>query len=116
MVAAIQQTGMAISASALTTVAGFASIILMQFGLGRDLGTVMAKGVIFSALSVLIILPGLLLTFREAIERYQHRSWLPSFTSLSHWVVQKRSVLVLILLLLVVPAFCCNRKWASSIA
>lgn len=105
MTVAIAKTGRAISASALTTVAGFAAIILMRFGLGRDLGLVMAKGVIFSGISVLVILPGLLLTFNHAIKRYQHRTWIPEFTRLSHWVVKRRVWLVAGLIALVIPAY-----------
>lgn len=110
MVVAIAKTGRAIAASALTTVAGFAAIILMRFGLGRDLGTVMAKGVLFSAISVLVILPGLLLSCQRWTERFQHRVLLPSFSRVAQIAVERRAVLVTILLVLLIPAYCLQRE------
>lgn len=110
MATAIKKTGKAIAASALTTVAGFAALAFMQFGLGKDLGLVMAKGVFFSAVSVLVILPGLLLTFQQAIARYQHRTFFPSFQGLARWVVKRRVVLVGMLLLLLVPVFLAQQQ------
>lgn len=105
MAVAISKTSRAISASALTTVAGFAALIMMQFGLGKDLGIVMAKGVLLSALGVLVILPGLLLSFQRLMERYQHRVLLPSFSGVAQWVVRRRAPLVSLLLLLLLPVF-----------
>ncbi len=110
MASAIKKTGRAIASSALTTVAGFAALVFMQFGLGKDLGLVMAKGVFFSAVSVLVILPGLLLTFQKAIARYQHRTYFPSFHRLAGWVVKRRVALVALMLVILIPVFLAQQE------
>lgn len=62
---AIVNTGTSISASSLTTVAGFIALCFMRLTLGRDIGLVMAKGVILGVLSTITILPALILAFRD---------------------------------------------------
>jgi len=63
MAIAVSRTSTAIASSALTTVAGFMALIAMHFGLGKDMGIVLAKGVVFSLICILLLLPGLLLIF-----------------------------------------------------
>lgn len=105
MAVALSRTGSAITSSALTTIAGFLALITMQFGLGRDMGLVLAKGVVFSLLSILLLLPGMLLIFRKSIERYKHRILIPSFAKVADLVVRRRTVFLVIFLVLLVPAF-----------
>jgi len=63
----------------------------MQFGLGRDMGIVLAKGVILSLICILLLLPGLILIFHKQIERSQHRILIPSFTKAANLVVNRRT-------------------------
>lgn len=77
----------------------------MQFGLGYDMGLVLAKGVIFSLLSILILLPGLILIFQKYIERYQHRVLLPSFAKVAQLVVNKRAAFLILFVVLLLPSF-----------
>ena len=67
MAQAISNTFASITGSSITTVAGFLAMCFMTFTLGRDLGIVMAKGVIFGVLGCITILPSLILTFERAI-------------------------------------------------
>ena len=53
----------AISSSSITTVVGLLALVFMSFTIGRDLGFVLAKGVILSLVSIFLFLPGLLLLF-----------------------------------------------------
>lgn len=105
MAVALSRTATAITSSAATTTAGFLALAAMQFGLGRDMGLVLAKGVIFSLLSILVLLPGLILIFQKYIERYQHRVLLPSFAKAAQLVVNKRAVFLVLFLVLLVPSF-----------
>lgn len=105
MAVALSRTAAAITSSAATTTAGFLALAAMQFGLGRDMGLVLAKGVIFSLLSILVLLPGLILIFQKYIERYQHRVLLPSFAKAAQLVVNKRAVFLVLFLVLLVPSF-----------
>ena len=52
-----------ISSSSLTTISGLGSLLLMQFRLGWDLGMVLSKGILFSLLSVFLLMPGLIALF-----------------------------------------------------
>lgn len=50
----------AISSSSITTVVGLLALLFMSFTIGRDLGLVLAKGVLLSLVSIFFCLPGLL--------------------------------------------------------
>ncbi len=105
MTVALSRTGTAISSSALTTIAGFLALVTMQFGLGQDLGLVLAKGVVFSLICILVLLPGLILFFHRQIKNSQHRVFLPSFTKAANLVVNHRAVFIIIFLVLLIPSF-----------
>ena len=45
--------------SSVTTVAGFAALCFMTFALGKDLGIVMAKGVVIGVICCVTLLPSL---------------------------------------------------------
>lgn len=105
MTVALTHTATAITSSAATTIAGFLALTAMHFGLGYDMGVVLAKGVIFSLLSILILLPGMILLFHKYIERYQHRVLLPSFNKVADLVVNKRAAFLILFLVLLVPSF-----------
>ncbi len=77
LVDALAKSIIEISSSSLTTVAGLVALMLMQFRLGRDLGTVLAKGIVCSLLTVFLLMPGLIMFFPRAIRRSAHRSLIP---------------------------------------
>ncbi len=74
MIRALPKTISAVSASALTTIGGFVALFFMQYGMGYDLGFVLAKGVLLSLLSVVFLQPILILTCRKAVDRTRHRT------------------------------------------
>ncbi len=86
---AIINTGISISASSLTTVAGFLALCFMRLTLGRDIGLVMAKGVILGVLSTITILPALILVFRDKIWKWEHKPFIPKLEKVSHFVTKK---------------------------
>ena len=86
MVNAICKTTTSISASSLTTIAGFLALCAMQLTLGRDIGVVMAKGVALGVVCTIVILPALILFFDKWVEKYRHRTFIPKLTRLSHFV------------------------------
>ena len=57
----------AISSSSVTTIVGLLALVFMSFTIGRDLGFVLAKGVLLSLISIFFCLPGLLLMFDKLI-------------------------------------------------
>ena len=66
-----------ISSSSVTTIVGLLALVFMSFTIGRDLGFVLAKGVLFSLISIFFVLPGLILMFDKAIAKTKKRS--PNF-------------------------------------
>lgn len=110
MAIAVSRTSTAIASSALTTVAGFMALIAMHFGLGKDMGIVLAKGVVFSLICILLLLPGLLLIFQKPIERTSHRILIPTFTRTAKLVVNKRAAFILLFFVLIIPSFLLKDK------
>ena len=79
---AIAKTMTSVFGSATTTIAGFLALCSMELTLGRDIGIVMAKGVLFGLLCVITVLPALLLVFDKWIVKTEHKTVLPQF---KHW-------------------------------
>ena len=103
MVSAICKTMTSISASSLTTIAGFLALCAMRLTLGRDIGLVMAKGVALGVICTVVILPALILTFDKWVEKYKHRTVIPRLTKLSYFVSKHAAPIVAIFLVLLVP-------------
>lgn len=59
----------AISSSSVTTIVGLLALVFMSFTIGRDMGLVLAKGVLFSLVAIFTCLPGLILLFDKAITK-----------------------------------------------
>lgn len=104
MANAITKTASSIVGSSLTTIAGFLAIAVMELTIGKDIGFVMAKGVVFGVLSVLTILPAFILTFDKAIKRFHHGTVLPEFGGLAKLVTKHYKVFILIAILIFLPA------------
>ncbi len=105
MESTVSKTVTAIASSALTTIGGFTALMVMQNGIGRDLGLVLGKGITISLIVNLTLLPSLLLTFYKASSRFAHKIMLPSFRPLARVIVKGRWVFLAIFLLLLVPSF-----------
>ena len=104
MKSALLKSFSTISISSLTTIAGFAALIIMQFGIGRDMGVIFSKSIFIAVLTVLLLLPPLLLVSHRWIEKLEHRSFLPSFNKLATFSVNARYVFLTLSLLLLLPA------------
>ena len=79
-IAAVSAAIPSISASSLTTISGLAAMMFMQFRLGYDMGIVLVKAIIFSLISVFMLMPGILLLFAKGIDRSHHRCYVPNIT------------------------------------
>lgn len=105
MAKSITSTFASLAGSSLTTVFGFLALCFMSFTLGIDLGLVMAKGVIFGILTVVLILPAMLLVFEKAINKTKHRSFIPPFGGLNKMSIKFRRVIAIIFVILIIPAW-----------
>lgn len=75
LVSAMPKTLKSIMASALTTIGGFVALFFMTYGMGYDLGFVLAKGVLLSLLAVVFVQPILIFVFRKWIDK-THHEWI----------------------------------------
>ena len=107
---AINDTFKSVIGSSLTTIAGFLALCSMDLTLGKDIGLVMAKGVLFGLLCVLIIFPSLLLLFDKQIEKTKHKNFMPKFDKLINVIVKRRNIILVIFLILIIPAIYGNNK------
>lgn len=104
MAEAIVAAFTSLSGSSLTTIAGFIALCFMQLTLGRDIGIVMAKGVMLGVATVVLILPAFLLLFDEKIEKRKHKTLIPDFEKMNTWIIKHRKLFVAIFLLLFLPS------------
>ncbi|MDY3249554.1 MAG: MMPL family transporter [Candidatus Choladocola sp.] len=105
MAEAIAATIQSVSASSITTVAGFLALCFMSFTLGLDLGIVMAKGVVFGVLTCILVLPAMILIFDRAIEKTSHRPVLKDLPGLSEFVTKHYILFAVLFLVLIGPAW-----------
>ena len=105
MAVAIHETLTSVLGSSITTIAGFAALCFMTFTLGRDLGLVMAKGVLLGVLGCVTILPAMILVLDKPLQKTKHRSLIPDMTGLSRGVTKVFPVFLALFVALVPPAY-----------
>ena len=105
MAAAISDTLLSVVGSSTTTVAGFAALCFMTFTLGRDLGLVMAKGVLLGVICCVTVLPALILLLNKPLQSTRHRPLIPDMTAFSKKMCGMFPVFLLIFLLLIPPSY-----------
>lgn len=93
-----------ISASAATTLLGFAALLFMRFQIGSDLGLNLVKGIVLSFLSVMIFLPALTLVSLKLLDKTRHRSFLPSLKGVGSKLMKVRIPCLILVALLFVPS------------
>ena len=105
MAVAIKETVTSVLGSSITTVAGFIALCFMTFTLGRDLGIVMAKGVLLGVLSCVTVLPAMILVLDKPLSKTMHRSLIPSTKKLAKGIVKIFPVFLILFALIAVPAY-----------
>ena len=105
MANAIHATFTSVVGSSVTTVAGFIALCFMSFTMGRDLGIVMAKGVILGVIGCVTVLPAMILALDRPLQKTRHRSLIPNMKKFSGGVVKAFPVFLIIFILIIPPAF-----------
>ena len=105
MAQAIHDTFVSVLGSSITTIAGFIALCFMTFTMGRDLGIVMAKGVLLGVIGCVTILPSLILLLDKPLQKTRHRALIPTGQGFAKWVVKVFPVFLVIFALLVAPAY-----------
>ena len=105
MASAITKTFSSVLGSSLTTIAGFLALCSMNLSLGKDIGIVMAKGVLFGVICVVTILPALILTFDKLIEKTKHKEIFPKFRRLRDFVIKHYRIIAILFIIILPIAF-----------
>ena len=105
MAAAIHETLTSVVGSSVTTIAGFISLCFMSFTMGRDLGIVMAKGVLFGVIGCVTVLPALILLFDKPLQKTKHKSLIPDMNGFAKGAVRIFPVFLVIFALMIPPAY-----------
>lgn len=108
---AIHATFISVFGSSLTTIAGFLALCSMDLTLGRDIGIVMAKGVLCGLVCVLTLFPALLLLFETGVNKTKHKPLFPKFSRMQTFVRKHYKLTILLFLLLLVPAIYGNSHY-----
>ncbi len=105
MAAAIHATLTSVIGSSVTTVAGFIALCFMSFTLGKDLGIVMAKGVVLGVIGCVTVLPSMILLLDRPLQKLMHKSLIPDMKGFAKGVVRIFPVFLVIFALLIPPAY-----------
>lgn len=105
MAYAIKNTFTSVLGSSITTIAGFIALCFMTFTLGRDLGLVMAKGVVFGVITCVTVLPSIILIFDKPLQKTKHKPLIPNMDKISNALLKIFPVFIITFILLIVPAF-----------
>ncbi len=108
MASAVVAAFKSVSGSSLTTVAGFLALCFMRLTLGRDIGIVMAKGVVLGVATVILVLPSILLQMDKGIQKFHHKCLKPDMAGVNAFIVRHRKGFVILFALLFVPAVYAN--------
>ena len=101
-----------ISSSSLTTMAGMVALMTMQFRIGRDLGQVLLKSIIFSMISVFLFMPALIMMFEKWIKKSMHKSFVPNIEFLGKKILSVRFIIAGIFTVLVIVGIVLSGKTA----
>lgn len=104
MASAIDDTFKSVAGSSVTTIAGFAALMLMTFTLGKNIGIVMMKGVAIGVICCVTLLPALILCFEKVIDKTTHKSFIPSLDKLSDFITKHNTVCMILFAALFIPA------------
>ena len=105
MANAIHETFVSVLGSSITTIAGFIALCFMSFTMGRDLGLVMAKGVLLGVIGCVTLLPSLILLLDKPLQKTKHKSLIPRMDKFAHGIVKVFPVFLVIFALLIPPAY-----------
>ena len=115
MATAIKDTLTSVVGSSITTIAGFIALCFMSFTMGRDLGIVMAKGVLLGVIGCVTTLPALILVLDKPLQKTRHRSIIPKMDGAAAGFVKIFPILLIIFAILIVPGYYGYSKTNSEV-
>lgn len=101
MATSIMETIRSVVGSSTTTIAGFLALCTMELTLGKDIGLVMAKGVLLGVICTVTILPALILIFDKLIKKTSHKEILPEFKRLKDFIINNYKAISIVFIIIV---------------
>src|SRR5690606_13704070 len=83
--------------------------------MGKDLGIVMAKGVLLGIIGCVTVLPSLILLLDKPLQKTKHRSLIPNMEKIAEGIVRIFPVFIVIFAILIPPAYYGYRKTNSEV-
>ena len=106
MANALRSAFASIGASGATTIVGFLALALMRFGIGPDMGFVLAKGIFLSLVTVLLLMPALILRFQDVVEKTRHRPFIPGqWRKFGEFAYKIRKPVMAVVLAIIIPCY-----------
>mgnify|MGYP004667375045 FL=1 len=105
MAKAIHETFVSVLGSSITTIAGFIALCFMSFTMGRDLGIVMAKGVLLGVIGCVTVLPSLILLFDRPLQRTRHKALIRNANGFARKITKTFPVFLAVFVALAIPAY-----------
>ena len=106
MLKAIKVTIKPVAASALTTIAGLIALLFMTMKIGFDIGIVLTKGIVISAVTALTLLPAMLLVFDKLMQKTSKKDLVISGKKFCTLAFKGAKAVVLVALALIIAAGC----------
>lgn len=91
-----------IGSSSLTTIGGLVAMMFMQFKIGPDMAVCLIKAILYALLSVFVVMPGLLMLFGPAMEKTQHRSFIPKIPFVGKFAYATRFLIPPVFVVLII--------------
>ena len=105
MAKAIHETFVSVLGSSITTIAGFIALCFMSFTMGRDLGIVMAKGVLLGVIGCVTVLPSLILLFDRPLQKTRHKALIRNANGFARKITKAFPVFLAVFVALAIPAY-----------
>lgn len=90
-----------IAGSSLTTIAGLLALTTMTLRLGADLGIVLAKSIVWSMVTVFLLMPGLMILFSKPIDKTTHKNFVPKISFVGKFDLKLRYVITALFVVVV---------------
>ncbi|MBT1180071.1 efflux RND transporter permease subunit [Bifidobacterium vespertilionis] len=105
MAEAMRRSFVVILSSAAVTFFGFLSLTVMRFGIGVNMGVVLAKGIVFSFLSIMLLMPCLILALLKPLNALEHRYLMPSFSAFAKACMRVALPAAIAIAVMAVPSY-----------
>ncbi len=105
MAKAIHETFVSVLGSSITTIAGFIALCFMSFTMGRDLGIVMAKGVLLGVIGCVTVLPAMILLFDRPLQKTRHKALIRNANGFARKITKVFPVFLVVFVALAIPAY-----------